>query len=153
MALDHQVFRIFYYIPSLSLLWMKIFCVQKFSLLRFLSLSLYNVLEWICITLKQERIQTVYVMFTKLLSDRRFHLYCLFFLPFTYFIYVFMCAHMYVNVLWCIWKDQSTIFWSQFSPPTRWVLRIKLRMSSLVPSSLPIVPSHWPFHWFRDEDV
>lgn len=44
---------------------------------------------------------------------------------------------MLIHVLWCVYGGQrTTAFRRWFSPPTMWILRIKLRLLGLVASSL-----------------
>lgn len=62
---------------------------------------------------------------------------------------LFTCIYslyMYVTtqVPWCICGGQRTAFKSQFSPSTRWVLRIRPVLSGLVTVSLPTEPFAGP---------
>lgn len=111
-SLDHQVFRIFHYIPSLSVfffLYKSFYSWGLFLSILFNRMNVYNH----DIGKNSNSVCDVY----KIAFWQKISLILLFvFLPFL-FIYA-LCVHTCVNVLWCIYKGQSTTFWSQFSPPT-----------------------------------
>lgn len=94
LALGPQLFKILYYIPSLSLLWIQLFFCTKVFTLEILSLGLY-MLEWMCIWY-------VTLLNYSLMEDSTF---IISFLPSVNFISVFVC----VNVLWRTCKARAQL--------------------------------------------
>jgi hypothetical protein len=94
-VLDHQVFKIFHYIYSLIIVNIH-FVLYKVFLLRICPFEFLQYIRMNVYDYETKNLNSIYD-FTKLVYDGRFHPYSswFFFLPFIYFICVFVCAHIW----------------------------------------------------------